>query len=136
MIALKETTENRFYPRITLNKPVSIRLPNGEIAHDNVHDISKIGLQMRCNRTLAMLIHPDQTVVNEANSPLIRLAITFPYPKNLPEIEVDCRLRHLNVIGPDDIALGLMFETFLGQGEQNFEHFIQQCLMPIGPALL
>jgi hypothetical protein len=136
MIALTESTENRFYPRITLNKPVTIRLPNGEIAHNNVHDISKIGLQMRCNRSLALHIHPQQTVVNEANSPLIRLVIQFPYPKNLPEIEVDCRLRHLNLIGPDDIALGFMFENFLEKGEQNFEHFIQQCLMPIGPALL
>ena len=136
MIALKEATENRFYPRIALNKPARIRLPDGAVAADNVHDISKLGLQLRCNRALAMHIHPDQTVINETHTPRIRLAIHFPYPENLPEIEVDCQLCYLNVVGPDDLAFGFMFEKFLGDGAKHFDRFIQQCLMPVCPALL
>ena len=92
MIALNQTTENRFYPRIQLNKPASVRLPDGQEASDCVHDISRIGFQLRCGRALAMRIHPDQSVINETHSPGIRLSIQLPYPENLPEIEVDCRL--------------------------------------------
>ncbi len=136
MIALKQFTENRFYPRIQLNKPVRVRLPNGQEVADSVHDISKIGFQLRCNRALAMVIHPDQYAINETHSPKIRLAITFPYPENLPEIEVHCRLRYLNVIGPDELAFGVMFEEFLGDGAKQFERFIHQCLIPICPAMI
>ncbi len=136
MIALKQSTENRFYPRIHLNKPVNIRLPDGQEAPDSVHDISKIGFQLRCDRALAMSIHPDQSVISEEHSPSIRLAIRLPYPENLPEIVVDCRLRYLNVIGPDEIAFGVMFEEFLGDGTKQFERFIHQCLIPVCPAMI
>ena len=136
MIALKQTTENRFYPRIQLNKPASVRLPDGQEASGCVHDISKIGFQLRCDRALALSIHPDRSAINETHSPRIRLAIQFPYPENLPVIEVDCSLRYLNVIGPDELAFGVMFEEFQGDGEKQFERFIQQCLIPVCPALI
>lgn len=136
MIALKQATDNRFYPRIQLNKPVQVRLSDGSVAADNVHDISKIGFQLRCNRALAMKIHPDQTAINESQSPLIRLAVKFPYPENLPEIEVDCRLRYLNVSNTEEFAFGFKFESFHNDGEKQFERFVQQCLTPVCPAFI
>jgi len=136
MIALKKANENRFFPRIQLNKAVQIRLPDGRVAPDNVYDISKLGFQLRCGRDLALHIHPDQTVINETHSPLMRLALRFPYPENLPEIEVDCRLRYLNVISTDELAFGFQFEEFLDDGSIQFERFIQQCLVPVCPAFV
>jgi len=136
MIALQQVSDNRFYPRIQLNKPVQVRLADGQVAPDNVHDISKIGFQLRCDRALALHIHPDQSVINETHSPLIRLAIAFPYPKNLPEIEVDCRLRYFNVIGADEFSFGFKFEQFHKDGSKQFERFIQQCLTPVCPAFI
>ena len=136
MIALKQVTDNRFYPRIQLNRPVRIRLPDGEVAPDNVHDISQFGFQLRCNRNLARKIHSRQSPVNETHSPLVRLNIQLPYPENLPAIEVDCRLRYLNAIDTGEFAFGFMFETFHEDGERQFERFILQCLTPVCPAFI
>ena len=64
MIALKASTENRFHPRIQLNKPARVRLPDGQEATGCVHDISRIGFQLRCDRALAASIHTDQSAIN------------------------------------------------------------------------
>ncbi len=136
MIALKRATENRYFPRIQLNKPVIIRLPGGEVLKDDVQDVSRFGFQLRCNRAHALIIHPDQTAISETQSPRIRLRITFPYPDNLPEIDVLCHLRYLNVIKPDELSFGIMFDEFSGDGALHFDRFIQQCLMPVPPPLI
>ena len=115
----------RSYPRIQLHRPAPIRLSNGELMADSVRDVSCGGLQLWCSRQFALAIHPTQALIVEQQWPKTVLAISFPYPDDLPEIVVQCSLRYLRGIGNDEFSLGLQFDEFRGNGAAGFQRFIE-----------
>jgi len=62
-----EATQTRFrsavkdyraYPRIMTNRRAQVILPGGETTNVTIRDISPGGVQLRCGRAAARLIHP------------------------------------------------------------------------------
>ena len=86
---------------------------------------------MRCDRALATVIHPTETVIKENNWPKIVLAIRFPYPEGIAEVVVEGCLRFLRVIASDKFALGVKFEQFKDDGAKHFNRFIEESLRPV-----
>ena len=123
----------RTYPRIRLNQPAPVRLANGDVAENCLHDVSRGGVQLRADRKLAAAIHPSQTVIKEGDWPTIELGITFPYPAGIPEIVVQCTIRYVRVVESGRFAFGLMFLSFAGDGAAHFERFIEESLRPSTP---
>ena len=126
----EKARRRRSYPRIRLNRPASVRFSGDHVAEDVVYDVSAGGLQIRCDREVALMVHPSQTVIKENHWPPTRIGVQFPYPEGIPEITVDGSLRYLRVISKDEFAFGVMFEDFLNDGRQAFERFIEASLVP------
>ena len=126
--ALKQP--RRQHLRIQVNHPVSIRLPDGTCAEDIVHNVSLDGLQLRCPQSIAELLYPSRTAIDENNRPRFTLGITFPFPAGTPEVSVRCRLYYVRALEDERTALGVKFEKLEGSGHQHFERFIQDCMQP------
>ena len=122
--------KRRDYPRIKLHQPAQVRFANGQVAPKGVSDISAGGMQLRCNRALASFIHPTLAAIETGNWPKVVLAIALPYPKGIPEIVVECSLRYVSQIVSDEIAFGVKFERFKGDGARHFHRFITESLKP------
>ncbi len=116
--------------RIQVNHPVSVRLPDGTFAEDIVHNVSLGGLQLRCSQSIADMLYPSRTTIDENHKPGCTLGITFPFPERAPEVSVQCRLYYVKALGEDSFALGVKFEKFEARGRQHFERFIQDCTRP------
>jgi len=87
-------------------------------------------MQLRCNRALAAYIHPTLAAIETGNWPKVVLGIALPYPKGIPEIIVECSLRYVSEIVSDEIAFGVKFERFKGDGTRHFQRFITESLKP------
>ena len=129
----ERSEKRRSYPRIRLHEPAPIRLPNGLLMPDTIYDVSYGGLQLRCDRESAIAIHPAQSVISETNCPRTVLTISFPYPRGLGDIVIDCSLRYLRVLDQGNFAFGVKFEAFQGDGVANFDRFIAESLIPKMP---
>jgi hypothetical protein len=87
-------------------------------------------MHLRCSRALAAYIHPTLAAIETDKWPKAVLAIGLPYPKGIPEIIVECSLRHVSEITSDEIAFGVQFERFNGDGKKHFRRFITESLRP------
>jgi hypothetical protein len=120
----------RQHLRIRVNRPVSVRLPDGTFAEDIVHNVSLGGLQLRCPRSIAELFYLGSTAIDKDNRPRITLELAFPFPEGTTEVSVQCKVYYKKALGKDRFALGVKFEKFEASGQQHFERFIEECLRP------
>ena len=113
----------RQHIRVRVNRPVFVRLPDGRFAEDIVHNVSLGGLQLLCSQSIADMLYPSRTTIDENHKPGCTLGITFPFPERAPEVSVQCRLCYVKALGEDSFALGVKFEKFEARGRQHFERF-------------
>ena len=122
--------DKRDYPRVKLHQFAQVRFANGQVAPKSVSDVSLGGMYLRCSRALAAYIHPTLAAIEAGNWPKAVLAIGLPYPKGIPEIIVECSLRHVSKIASDEIAFRVQFKRFKGDGATHLRRFIIESMRP------
>ncbi len=130
--SLSEMYEGRRkYPRIVIDTPVLIQKSKKKHINAAVHDISLDGVQVRCNRESARLLHPSGKFIKENKGPEVEIAFYIPFEDGPEEINVFCQIYYLAVIPDQEIAFGLIFKKFRGNSGNLVDRFIMETIAPI-----
>ena len=123
-------TEKRQNPRIELNRPVPVRLPNGDTRDDLVKNISLSGMTLECDSATADIIIPADQSIDPDDPPVVSLAVTLPIGENDVSMELGCRVRY-RIAGPGGrINIGLEFRDVRTENLRAFWQFIEESLLP------
>lgn len=120
----------RQYPRINPNRPIPARLPDGSV-HDNlVQDISVGGLRLRCDRQIAIVIHPDGHEFHPENTQALELHITLPVEGKDQVVRVECRVCYVKDNSDGTMGIGVQFAEFKEDTLEHFQRFVMESLIP------
>ncbi len=128
--------EKREYPRVSLNALAALGLVDGFDVNVIVHDISPDGVQLRCNRKTAHMIHPSGKFITEASAPYADLAFSLPIENVDREIKVQIKLFYFTIISADTVAFGAKFGKFEKFSDRFVEKFIDQAMRPVEDKVL
>lgn len=120
--------EKRQYPRIILDSPASILYKMHQL-DARIHDISPDGLQIRADSESLRKINPGNEDFTEANAPLLDITFHLKLYEMEMRINVLCKIYYSNPLPETenkDIAYGLKFINFEGDGSSQLEAFITQ----------
>ena len=128
--------EKREYPRINVNALAIIEKKEEYEAHAILHDISPDGVQLRCNRKNAHIIHPTGKFISEKTAPEVSLRFSLAIDGKEKDIIVRVKLYYFSIIEMDAVAFGakfIQFEKFTGR---HVEDFIMKSVIPIEEKVL
>ena len=120
--------DRREYPRIAIDSPVNILYKMQQL-DARIHDISPDGLQIRTNSASLKKIYPDNENFTDANRPLLDVTFHLKLFEMDMRINALCEMYYSNPLqdGQDkDVACGLKFINFEGDGSLQLEAFITQ----------
>ena len=121
--------ERRRYPRLIVKHRVEVRTSIGDLVDAVVHDISPDGLQVRCDRKAAKLIHPSGAFIKPEDAPEVDIRLSVALKKGEVEVKADCRLVYIAVV-PGSIAFGMKFTKFDGDSANVLRRFIEESMEP------
>lgn len=120
--------EKREYPRIILDSPVNIHYKIHQL-DAKIHDISPDGLQIHADSESLKKINPDSDDFTEANAPLLDITFCLKLYEMEMRINALCKISYTNSL-PEaenkDVAYGLKFINFEGDGSSQLDAFITQ----------
>ena len=128
--------EKREYPRINVNALAIIEKKDEYEAHAILHDISPDGVQLRCNRKNAHIIHPSGKFISEKSAPEVILRFSLAIDRKEKDVIVRVKLYYFSIIAMDAVAFGakfIQFEKFTGR---HVEDFIMRSVIPIEEKVL
>lgn len=122
--------KRRQYPRIHLNRPIPARLPDGSVHDDLVQNVSVGGLRLRCDRQIAIVIHPDGKDFDPENAETLDLQITLPVEGKDRVIMIECRVCYVKDNPDGTMGIGVQFAEFKEDTLEHFSRFVMESLMP------
>lgn len=128
--------EKREYPRISLNAIASLALPDGFDVNVVVHDLSPDGVQLRCNRKTAHMIHPSGKFITEATAPYADLKFSLTLDNHDREVRAQIKLFYFTIISEDTVAFGAKFKKFEKFSDRFVEKFISSAMSPVEEKVL
>ncbi len=75
---VEKIDEQRAYPRLELNIPISFRNENGQRCTGQVVNLSPDGVRVRCNISAAQILHPMGGRICASNAPIVQLSMKLP----------------------------------------------------------
>ena len=120
--------DRREYPRIVIDSPVNILYKTQQL-EARIHDISPDGIQIRANSASLKKINPDNEIFTDTNAPLLDVTFHLRLFEMDMRINALCEMYYSNPLqdGQDkDVACGLKFINFEGDGSLQLEAFITQ----------
>lgn len=120
--------DRREYPRIVIDSPVNI-LYRMQQLEARIHDISPDGLQIRTDSDSLEKLNPDNEKFTDTNPPLLDVTFRIKLFEMDMRINALCEMYYSNPIEDDkdkDVACGLRFINFEGDGSLQVEAFITQ----------
>ena len=125
--------ETRNYPRIKVNLPIQIHIDDNQIVDANIYDISPDGLQVRCDRGVALAVNPGGKNIKPEDNLIVKTEFELPIGNEKKRISVACKIYYFVKISGDateEIALGLKFKTFSGMSITYIGQHISSELEP------
>jgi len=120
----------RKYPRIVIDVPVSIKKAKTGVIKAIVHDISIDGIQIRCDRESARLLHPSGKFIKEGKGTKVDVIFHLPFKEKDRPLKIACQLYYLAVISAKEFAFGLMFKKFFVKSAELIDGFILDQIIP------
>lgn len=128
--------ELRKYPRIKIKLPIKLFIDGDKYVNANIYDISPDGLQIRCNREVAVTLNPSGKKIKAEDELLVRTEFELPLNDGQKRISVECKLYYFVMIpdeADEDIAFGLKFKTFSGK---SIKYIGRHILNELEPAVI
>ena len=124
-----ERYENRReYPRIVIDSPVNILYKMQQL-EARIHDISPDGLQIRTDSETLKKINLSNDNFTDVNAPLLDVSFRLKLFEMDMRINALCEMYYSNSLQDEknkDVACGLKFINFEGDGSLQLEAFITQ----------
>lgn len=122
----------RSYPRIHAAVPVSVReTPSGPIELVS-NDLSRYGMQVRCDRATAARLCPQSGIGQDP--PTYPTSLQLRVSGIALRVSIHARIVHLTLVldapAAQEVALGLEFLRFQDGGEKVLQQFVEQHLRP------
>jgi len=118
--------ELRLLIRITPSQPIPVRLPDDMVYEDIVYDISPAGMQLRCDKATAAVIHPLDEPLLTDNLPRIKVELTLPVAEKNELISVQCKLCYVRELLGGIICMGMRFQRLDEQVNEYLQKFIEE----------
>ena len=125
--------ESRKYPRIKVSLPIKLYVSDQQSVDANIYDISPDGLQVRCNRRVALAINPSAKKITSENKLVMKSEFQLPLDGEEKSISVDCEIYYFVIIdkeSDEDVAFGLQFNSLPRESIQNINRYIIEQLEP------
>ncbi len=123
--------ERRQYPRVVVDVPVAILTQNKTAIRTVAHDISPDAMQIRCDRVTAYSLHPSGKSLSHDNGPEVDVRLHLPLQNGPSILSARCQLFYIAVRPDGDIAFGLNFVKFEGNGSQILSQFVEESIVPV-----
>src|SRR3970282_1637448 len=105
---LEKYEEKRKYPRIIVDCPVSMVLPNSKEVEAQAHDVSPGGLQLRSGTQTARILNAEQE-----------------------KLQIRCKLAYTVKLEENYYAIGLQFTRVEGSNRKILRRFIESSMEPL-----
>lgn len=123
--------DRRRLPRVTLRLPGKVLLPGGGTANVIIHDLSRDGLQIRCDKQTAFLLNPSGRSVKEGpEAQELRVLFDVPLGSGSGQVRARGALMYFQLIAPDVAAFGMRFKSISKSGVQHLRAVVQAALQP------
>ena len=120
--------DRREYPRIMIDSPVNILYKTQQL-EARIHDISPDGLQIRTDSETLKKINLSNDNFTDVNAPLLDVTFRLKLFEMDMRINALCEMYYSNSLQDEknkDVACGLKFINFEGDGSLQLEAFITQ----------
>ena len=120
--------DRRALPRVTLGCPGKVIVAGGDVVNVMIHDLSRDGLQIRCGKQAAQVIHPEGTAIKEGSGPEIQVLFYVPVDSGKGRVKARGKLMYFSLIAPDIVALGLKFKSISSGGVEHLRSVVKAAL--------
>jgi hypothetical protein len=128
--------EKREYPRVNVNALTVIEKKDEYEINAILHDISPDGVQLRCNRKNAHIIHPSGKFISEKTAPKVLLKFSLPIDGKEKEIIVQSKIYYFSIIEIDVVAFGAKFIQFEKFSGRHIDDYIMKSVVPVEEKVL
>ncbi len=128
--------EKRDYPRVSVNSIAVVHKKDKYDVNLILYDISPDGVQLRCNRKTAYLIHPTGKFITEKTAPEIILKFALPIDGKKKDVIVQSKIFYFTLIDTDVVAFGARFKKFEKFTQRHVDEFIRQSIIPVETKVL
>ena len=120
--------ERRRYQRYPVEIPVDIVLEDGTVLPVQTTDISRLGLQFRCDGRIAGAIEPRGIQARPLETIRVKAITDFPdMGKYKSRLYARCRIAVARRLSENDYLIGLEFINFENGSERLLERFMNRC---------
>jgi hypothetical protein len=128
--------EKRAYPRVKVNALAVLNKKDEWEVNAIVHDISPDGIQLRCNRKSAHVIHPTGKLITEKTAPEVTLKFSLPIEGKEKEVIVQSKIYYFSIIEIDVVAFGIKFKQFEKFSGRHVDDYITKSVIPVEEKVL
>lgn len=123
--------DRRSLPRVTLRCAGKVMLADDRSVKVIVHDVSRDGLQIRCDKTTALAINPTGRPIPEGpGAPEIQVIFDVPLAGAPGRVRVRGALMYFSLIAPDVAAFGMRFKSISRSGVEHLRAVVAAALDP------
>ena len=101
-----------------------------------MHDISPDGVQLRCNRKTAHIIHPTGKFITSNTAHEVGLKFSLPIDGKEKEVIVQAKIYYFSIVAIDVVAFGVKFMQFEKFTERHVDDYIMRSVIPIEEKVL
>ena len=120
--------DRRALPRVTLGCPGKVIVPDGDVVNVMIHDLSRDGLQIRCGKQAAQVIHPEGTAIKDGAGGEIQVLFYVPIDSGKGRVKARGKLMYFSLIAPDIVALGIKFKSISSGGVEHLRSVVKAAL--------
>lgn len=128
--------EKRDYPRVDVNKLAVVHKKDEYDVNVILHDISPDGVQLRCDRKTAYIIHPDGKFITNKTAPEVVLKFALPIDDKEKDVIVQVKIYYFTIIATDVVAFGAKFKKFEKFTQRHVDDYIAQSIVPVEARVL
>jgi PilZ domain-containing protein len=128
--------EKRDYPRVSVNALAVIQKKDENDLNAIVHDISPDGVQIRCNRKTAHVVHSSGKFITDKTAPEVVLKFSLPIDGKEKDVIVQSKIYYFSIIEIDTVAFGVKFKKFDKFTERHVDNYIMKSVVPIEEKVL
>lgn len=128
--------EKRDYPRVSVNALAVVHKKDEYDVNAILYDISPDGVQLRCNRKNAHIIHPTGKFITDKTAPEVVLKFSLPIDGKEKDVIVQAKIYYFSIIAIDVVAFGVKFKQFEKFSERHVDDYIMKSVVPVEEKVL
>lgn len=128
---LEKYEEKRKYPRIVVDCPLSMILPDNMVVNAIAYDISPGGIQIRSEKQVIMTMKSENEKLKQGAVKDFEVYIMLPLHGRQEKIQLRCKMAYSVKLEENYYAMGLQFTSVEGNNRKILRRFIESSMEPL-----